>query len=189
MTDKPKLLDRVREEIRAAATQAQALAALLFLYRCVLKTDVAWIDGFVRAKRPKRMPVVLSRHEIQRVLRELPGTHGLLAAILYGAGLRLAEGLNLRVKDLDLARRTLVIRNGKGNKDRISVIPETLCVAFEAHLVHIRAQHELELKQSFGGDPHGAGAAGPCERQDDADLSQTAAPSSAEDDSNRRWRG
>ena len=106
----------------AAATQAQALAALLFLYRDVLQVDLPWLGDIVRARRPKRIPVVLTRDEVQRVLAMLPEPHALLGATLYGAGLRLTEGLTLRVKDLDLARRTLVVRNGKGAKDRVSVV-------------------------------------------------------------------
>jgi integron integrase len=127
----------------AVATQAQALAAILFLYRCVLKLELAWIDGFVRARRPKRIPVVLTRGEIRRVFAEMTGPSGLLGALLYGAGLRLSEGVSLRVKDLDLTRRTLVVRGGKGAKDRITVGPERLCGALRAHLVPVRAQHDL----------------------------------------------
>ncbi len=135
----------------AAATQAQALAALLFLYRHVLRLDLPWIDGYVRAKRPKRIPVVLDRAEIERLLAEMPDIHGLLASLLYGAGMRLTEGLNLRVKDLDLEKRTLFIRNGKGAKDRASVIPAKVQAALRAHLLQVRTQHDLAMAQGYGG--------------------------------------
>lgn len=131
----------------AAATQAQALAAMLFLYRHVLEVDLPWIGDIVRARRPKRIPVVLTRDEVQRVLAMLPEPHALLGATLYGAGLRLTEGLTLRVKDLDLPRRSLVIRNGKGAKDRVSVIPEKLVPRLVAHLEEVLRAHE-EAKQS-----------------------------------------
>lgn len=135
----------------AAATQAQALAALLFLYRHVLSLDLPWMGDIVRARRPKKIPVVLTRAEVRRVLAELPGVYGLLGSVLYGAGLRLSEGLNLRVKDLDLARRALVVRDGKGAKDRVSVMPDRLCDGLRAHLVLVRAAHERAMALGFGG--------------------------------------
>ena len=110
----------------AAATQAQALAAILFLYKHVLDVDLPWVENVVRARRPKRLPVVLTRGEVRQVLRELQADYWLVASLLYGSGLRLMEGLRLRVKDLDLERRELVVRSGKGDKDRVSVIPLTL---------------------------------------------------------------
>ena len=135
----------------AAATQAQALAALLFLYRNVLQMDLPWLGDIVRARRPKRIPVVLTRDEVQRVLAMLPEPHALLGATLYGAGLRLTEGLTLRVKDLDLARRTLVVRNGKGAKDRVSVIPEKLQPRLFAHLEQVRLAHEQAKQSGYAG--------------------------------------
>ena len=104
----------------AVATQAQALNALVFLYREVVPTELDWIGDFERAKRPKRLPEVLSREEVVRVLAELPGTHGLIAKVLYGSGLRLMEGLRLRIKDVDLGRGTITVRSGKGDKDRVT---------------------------------------------------------------------
>ncbi len=135
----------------AAATQAQALAALLFLYRHVLQVDLPWIGDVIRARRPKRIPVVLTRDEVQRVLAMLPEPHSLLGAILYGAGLRLTEGLTLRVKDLDLSRRALVVRNGKGAKDRISVIPERLIPRLVTHIDEVRLAHEQAKQAGYGG--------------------------------------
>lgn len=135
----------------AAATQAQALAALLFLYKAVLNLDLPWLNSVVRARRPKHTPVVLTRSEVRRVLAQMPGVHGLLAQLLYGAGLRLAEGLALRVKDLNLDQRTVVVRNGKGAKDRISVLPDRLCEPLRLHLEGVRAAHLLAVSQGYGG--------------------------------------
>ena len=112
----------------AAATQAQALAAVLFLYKHVLNVDLPWLSNVVRASRPKRLPVVLTRGEVRRVLDELQGKYWLVAALLYGSGLRLMEALRLRTKDVNLERRTLVVRDGKGAKDRVTVLPDKLVV-------------------------------------------------------------
>jgi integrase len=112
----------------AAATQAQALAALLFLYKNVLEVELPWLDQIVRSKRPKRLPVVLSRTEVREVLRRLNGRYRLVASLLYGSGLRLLEALHLRVKDVDLERRTLIVRDAKGQKDRVTVLPDSLVV-------------------------------------------------------------
>ena len=135
----------------AVAPQAQALAALLFLYRRVLRVDLPWLDGIVRARRPKRIPVVLSRSEVRATLSELPIPHRLLGSLLYGAGLRLSEGLKLRVKDLDLLRRTVIVRDAKGAKDRVTVIPPSQCDSLRDHLVQVRAAHDLAICQGFGG--------------------------------------
>lgn len=135
----------------SASTQAQALAALLFLYRHVLEVDLPWLGDVVRARRPKRIPVVLTRDEVQRVLALLPEPHALFGATLYGAGLRLTEGLTLRVKDLDFSHRTLVIRNGKGAKDRVSVIPEKLIPRLRDHLDRVRFAHEQAKQAGYAG--------------------------------------
>lgn len=135
----------------SASTQAQALAALLFLYRHVLRSDLSWVSGYVRAKRPKHLPVVLSRREVKEVLSALPPAYSLLGSLLYGAGLRLSEGLNLRVKDLDIGRRTLVVRNGKGARDRVGIIPESIRVSLELHLSRVRGEHELAVNRGYGG--------------------------------------
>jgi integron integrase len=135
----------------SASTQAQALASLLFLYRAVLELDLPWMSGIVRARRPRHVPVVLTRSEVRRVLAQLPGVYGLLGSLLYGAGLRLTEGLSLRVKDMDLGRRLLIVRNGKGAKDRITVLPAQLTAPLRQHLVQVRAAHELAIQQGYGG--------------------------------------
>jgi integron integrase len=140
-----------RERDVAAATQAQALAAILFLYKHVLEVDLPWVENVVRARRPKRLPVVLTRAEVRQVLRELHGDYWLLASLLYGSGLRLMEGLRLRVKDLDLERRELVVRGGKGDKDRVSVIPLTLVEPLRTHLERVRLQHEEALARGYAG--------------------------------------
>jgi len=102
----------------AASTQSQALSALLFLYRHVLHQDLPWIDDVVRAKRPRRLPIVLTRHEVQAVIAELHGTPRLMATLLYGSGLRLLECCRLRVQDIDFGMNQIVVRDGKGAKDR-----------------------------------------------------------------------
>ena len=108
----------------SASTQNQALQALLFLYREVLQIDLPLLDKVVRADKPKRLPVVLTRDEVRRVFAELRGRSRLVVGLLYGSGLRLSEALEVRVKDLDLERRELMVRNGKGGKDRVTVIPD-----------------------------------------------------------------
>lgn len=110
----------------AASTQNQALAAILFLYRHVLERDIGWLEHVVHARRPKRVPIVLTREEVARVLRAMEGTPQLVASLLYGAGLRLMEALRLRVKDVDLEYGQLLVRDGKGGKDRHTVLPESL---------------------------------------------------------------
>ncbi|HEX8289121.1 MAG TPA: integron integrase [Pyrinomonadaceae bacterium] len=133
-----------------ASTQNQALAALLFLYREVLRSDLAWLETFTPAKKSSRVPVVLTREEINRILAELTGTNWLVACLLYGAGLRLIEALRLRVKELDFGNRQIIVREGKGGKDRFTVLPEKLIEALQKQLDSARAQHELDLKAGFG---------------------------------------
>jgi integron integrase len=118
----------------AAATQNQALSALLFLYREVLKINLPWLDGVVRAKTPQRLPVVLTRQEVASVLERMSGVYGLLAQLLYGTGMRLMECVRLRVKDVDFERAEIVVRDGKGAKDRITMLPQTLIAPLQAHL-------------------------------------------------------
>jgi integron integrase len=117
-----------------AGTQNQALQALLFLYRDVLKLNLPMLDGVVRANKPRRLPVVLTHDEVRRVFSHLGGRSRLVVGLLYGSGLRLAEALDLRVKDLDLDRRELMVRHGKGGKDRVSVLPGELVNPLRAHL-------------------------------------------------------
>jgi integron integrase len=135
----------------SAATQAQALAALLFLYKRVLNVNLPWIDNVVRAHRPKRLPTVLSQPEAQQVIAHLDGVHWLIGALLYGSGLRLLEGLRLRVKDLDFVRRKIIVRNGKGAKDRVTVLPATLVDPLKVHLEKIHLLHEQAVGSGIGG--------------------------------------
>ena len=129
----------------AASTQNQALSALLFLYRDVLGRDVGALDQLVRAKRPARLPVVLSRAEVKAVLGRLGGTPWLVASLLYGSGLRLLECLRLRVKDVDAGRNTILVRSGKGDRDRVTVFPVVVRRALEAHLKQVRRLWESDL--------------------------------------------
>ena len=198
-SDPPRLLDRVREEIRtrhysrrteeayvgwirrfilhhnkrhpaamgavevnaflshlavaghvSASTQAQALSALVFLYRHVLEDPLPWLDEIVRAARPQRLPVVLSRDEVVALLARLEGTARLVASVLYGGGLRLLEALRLRVKDVDFAANLLVVREGKGDKDRRTMLPESLRAALQAQIGTVRRLHERDLQKGFG---------------------------------------
>ena len=135
----------------AAATQAQALAALLFLYKRVLNVDLPWLGSVVRASRPKRLPVVLSREEVRRTLAHLEGTHRLVVSLLYGSGLRLMEAMRLRVKDIDIPRRTITVRNGKGAKDRVTVLPDSLCAPLRHQLEDVRERHAIAMKSGFAG--------------------------------------
>ena len=116
----------------SASTQNQALAALLFLYREVLGKELPWMDGVVRAKRPARVPVVLSENEVRALLAQLDGKRWLVAALLYATGMRLLEGLRLRVKDVDFERREITVRDGKGGRDRRTMLPERLIEALRA---------------------------------------------------------
>ena len=134
----------------AAATQTQALSALLFLYKEVLKGDVGWLEGVVRAKGPERLPVVLNRAEVGAVLSRMEGTPRLVAALLYGSGLRLLECLTLRVKDVDLAGCALTVRRGKGDKDRITMIPVVLVPEIRRHLADQKARWEADSERGRG---------------------------------------
>lgn len=131
----------------AAATQNQALSALLFLYREVLGIDLPWLDNVTRAKRPQRLPVVLTRDEVMAILDRMSGTYGLMASLLYGTGMRLMECVRLRVKDVDFARGEILIRDGKGAKDRVTMLPESLVPTLQTHLHKRRALFEDDLKR------------------------------------------
>src|SRR2546427_857418 len=134
----------------AASTQNQALSALLFLYRDVLEVELPWLDGIVRAKRPQRLPVVLSRDEVRAVLRRLEGAPRLMAYLLYGAGLRLLECCRLRVQDLDFASNQIVVRGGKGDKDRLTMLPAVIKVDLARHLESVREQHRRDVECGAG---------------------------------------
>ncbi len=134
----------------SASTQNQAKAALLFLYKRVLGVDLPWLDEVVQARERRRLPVVLSPGEVRTLLDQLDGTMGLAAALLYGTGLRLLEGLRLRVKDLDFDRLEVTVRSGKGDRDRMTMLPERLVAPLRAHLVKVKTLHEKDLAEGFG---------------------------------------
>lgn len=197
--NKPKLLDRVRERIRAknysirteeayiswikryvlfhqkthpklltaqdintfltflaakrnlsASTLNQAKSALLFLYREVLDQEIEWIDEVVQTKKPQRLPVVFTKEEIRRILGQLRGVKGLICRLLYGSGLRLLEALRLRVKDLNFAYEQITVRDGKGRKDRVTVLPASLHEDLRDHLQRVKNQHTSDLQDGFG---------------------------------------
>ena len=135
----------------SSATQAQALAALLFLYKRVINVALPWIGDVVRAHRPKRLPTVLTREESQRVIAHLRGVHWLIAGLLYGSGLRLLEALRLRVKDVDFYHRRILVRDGKGAKDRVTILAKSVATALEAHLKNVRVLHDDAVTRGFGG--------------------------------------
>jgi len=134
----------------AASTQNQALAALLFLYREVLEQELPWMDEIRRAKKPARLPTVLSREEVAKVLEQMRGEAWLMAALLYGAGLRLMECVRLRVKDVDFDRREIVVRDGKGGKDRRTMLPDMVADALRAQVEEARRVHARDLAAGFG---------------------------------------
>lgn len=134
----------------SASTQNQALAALLFLYKHVLAIDLPWLDDVIRAKRPERLPVVLSREETQRLLACFEGEMALVTGLLYGSGMRLMEAMRLRVKDVDFARNEILIRDGKGMKDRVTLLPGRLVAPLTRHLDYVKALHERDLAEGFG---------------------------------------
>ena len=133
-----------------ASTHNQALSALLFLYRDVLGVELPWLGDIGRPRRPRRLPVVLTREEVQRVLATMEGTHALMARLLYGTGMRLMECVRLRVKDLDLARGEIVVRQGKGGKDRVTVLPENLIAPLQQQIAHARVLHATDLAAGRG---------------------------------------
>jgi len=137
----------------AASTQNQALAALLFLYSKVLNRSLGQIEGVVRARRPRRLPVVLTRREVRTVLEELSGTPRLVCTLLYGSGLRLLECLLLRVKDVDFHRQEIRVRDGKGGKDRVTMLPSAVREPLRAHLDKVRQQHVGDLARGLGRAP------------------------------------
>jgi len=139
-----------RDRNVAPSTQNQALSALLFLYKDVLKQEIGWLEKVERAKKPSRLPVVLTRSEIKRVFAHLHGTPKLMAGLLYGSGLRLMECVRLRVKDIDFELAQITVRDAKGGKDRITMLPLNLAEPLQRHLVRIKAQHEQDLEDGFG---------------------------------------
>ena len=134
----------------AASTQRQALSAILFLYRDVLKLEPPWIDNLVRARQPKRLPTVLSRDEVAAVLARLEGTVQLIVLLLYGTGMRILECLRLRVQDVDFDLGHITIRDGKGRKDRTTLLPHACRQRLEDHMVKVKAVHDQDLADGFG---------------------------------------
>jgi len=134
----------------SASTQNQALSALLFLYRNVLRLELGWLDGIVRAKKGSTLPVVLTPDEVNAVLGKMIGTPRLVAALLYGTGLRLGEALSLRIKDLDFERREVRVRAPKGDRDRVTVFPQALVPVFRTHLRQVRVQFQADLEEGSG---------------------------------------
>ena len=139
----------VKEKV-AASTQNQALSALLFLYRHVLGREVGDLGEVIRARKPKRLPVVMTREEIKAVLANLYSDKWLMASLMYGAGLRLMECLRLRVQDLDFSRNEILVRDGKGAKDRITMLPESLKTPLQEQLKSVKAIHERDLADGWG---------------------------------------
>jgi integron integrase len=134
----------------AAATQNQALSALLFLYKEVLVQPLPWLDELERAKRPARLPAVLTQAEVRRLLGAMRGTKWLIASLLYGAGLRLTECLKLRVKDVDFEYRQILVRDGKGAKDRVTMLPASTIEPLKKQLSYARALHDADLAAGYG---------------------------------------
>jgi integron integrase len=134
----------------AASTQNQALNAVLFMYREVLKITLPWLEDVQRAKRSERLPVVFTRDEVKYLLAQLQGTQWLMASLTYGAGLRLLECLRLRVKDVDFHYQQLIIRDGKGQKDRATMLPKSLIEPMRLHLARVKQLHEIDLREGNG---------------------------------------
>ena len=134
----------------AASTQNQAFSALLFLYKHVLDKELGLLENVTRAKKPQKLPVVFTREEVRTILIQLDGAKWLMANLLYGAGLRLNECLQLRVKDIDFGYKQIVVRDGKGNKDRITMLPEYIRERLSHHLEKVQKLHEDDLKNGYG---------------------------------------
>lgn len=139
-----------RERTVSASTQNQALNAVVFLYRHVLREDVGDFSGFHPARQPRRLPMVLSRDEVAGLLSHLTGVHWMIGALLYGSGLRLAEGLSLRVQDVDFSRRIITVRDGKGAKDRAVMLPDSVAAPLRNHIEAVRRQHARDLADGYG---------------------------------------
>lgn len=133
-----------------ASTQNQALSALLFLYKQVLGIELPWLNDVIRAKRPSRLPVVLPKEQVIQVLGGMQGTNALIARLLYGTGMRLMEAMRLRVQDIDFDYRQITVRLGKGGKDRVTMLPDTLIEPIQAQLADAQGIHQMDLKEGFG---------------------------------------
>jgi integron integrase len=144
------LTDLAVEKQVSPSTQTQALCALLFLYRVVLGKEVGELEGLVRARRRRRLPQVMTKEEVKSILGQCSGVDRLVLALLYGTGMRLLEGLRLRVKDVDFSLNQITIREGKGGKDRVTMLPASIREDLRQHLVGVRKLHEADLKEGFG---------------------------------------
>ena len=140
----------VSERNVSASTQNQALCAIVFLYRRVLKRNLDWIDNINWSKRPKKLPVVFTKDEVKKVLTMIDGQQWLMASLLYGAGLRLMECIRLRIQDIDFGYHQLVVRNGKGEKDRVTLLPDQLYEHLNKQVDKVRILHQLDLEKGFG---------------------------------------
>jgi len=134
----------------ASSTQNQALSAILFMYKEVLNIELPWLNDMTRAKRPEKIPVVFSKNEIQKLFANLDGTYWTMAHLLYGAGLRLMECLRLRVKDVDFDMNQITVRDGKGKKDRVTMLPEIVKIHLQQHLDKVRIVHKQDLADGYG---------------------------------------
>jgi len=134
----------------AASTQNQAFSAILFLYKEVLKRPLETSFQFIGAKKPKRLPIVLAKSESQQVLRRLSGTEYLIGQLLYGSGLRITEAVRLRVQSIDFEQGQILVRDGKGAQDRITMLPKVLIQPFKEHLLRVKDLHQVDLRKGFG---------------------------------------
>jgi integron integrase len=139
----------VQENV-AASTQNQALHAILFLYKEVLKQELDLKVDAVRAKKTKYLPTVLTKEEVLAIIKQLSGVHQLLIKLLYGTGLRLSEGLSLRVKDIDFAQNQIIVRDTKGNESRVTMLPESIAEELKIHLQSVKVTHQQDLQKGYG---------------------------------------
>lgn len=134
----------------SSSTQNQALQGILYLYKNILKKEIGWIDDIKRVARVKHLPVVYTKEEAKIVINQLDGVNELFIKLIYGSGMRLSEGLNLRVKDIDFANKQITVRDGKGEKDRITILPEVLIPSIEEHLRKVKNLHNIDLNNGLG---------------------------------------
>lgn len=144
------LTDLAVQKKVAASTQNQALCAIVFLYKEVLKTPLGEFENLTRAKKPEKLPVVFTQEETKQVLLQLSGAHWLMGQLLYGSGLRVMECIRLRVKDIDFGYNQIVVRNGKGQKDRVTMLPKIIIDELQRHLLKVKKIHENDLRAGFG---------------------------------------
>ena len=144
------LTDLARERNVAASTQNQALSAILFLYKHVLERDLPWLSDVVRARQPEKLPFIIARQDVERVLNLMHGRQQLIARLIYGTGMRVMEALRLRVHDVDFEYRQTIVRSGKGGKDRVTVLPDTIIADLERHLARVKGLHTSDLAASYG---------------------------------------